>query len=145
MIKIPPFVLMITVSSTLGLLASPSFADTTIKVKESGEGGGTMAITLDPSMVKAGPVVFDVRNEAVSEEHEMVVVKLKSADQQIPFSRKKDKVDERNLTRMGEVEDLKPGADGKIKVTLKPGTYLLLCNIKGHYSAGMRAKLEATP
>lgn len=139
------FALLLAASSALGLAASPSFANTAIKVMESGEGGGAMAITLDPPAAKAGAVTFQVHNDAASEEHEMVVVKLKAADQQIPFNTKKDRVDEKKLKSMGEVSDLKPGADGKLTVNLKAGTYLVLCNIKGHYSAGMHTTLTVAP
>lgn len=133
------------IAAAICLAASQSFAATTIKVSEDGEGGGPMTIKLEPATAKAGPVTFEVHNDAASEEHEMVVVKLKSADQAIPFNKKKDRVDEKKLKSMGEVSDLKPGADGKLTVDLKAGTYLLLCNIKGHYSAGMHATLVVSP
>jgi uncharacterized cupredoxin-like copper-binding protein len=45
---------------------------------------------------------------------------------------------------MGEVAELKPGADGELKAKLVPGSYVLLCNIKGHFQAGMRAMLTVT-
>lgn len=127
------------------MLAGPALADTTIKVTESGEGGEAMSLVLDPPAVKAGPVVFQVKNDAMTEEHEMVVVKLKSADQKIPLNKSKHRVNESKLKSLGEVSDLKPGANGSLKVDLKPGTYLLFCNIKGHYEAGMQAKLTVTP
>lgn len=125
-------------------LAAPAFAATTVKVVEGGEGGGPMTLSVDQPTVKAGDVVFQVHNDAVSEEHEMVLVKLKSPDQHIPVVAAKHRVDEKKLKSLGEVADLKPGADGMLKAKLQPGTYLLLCNIKGHYEAGMHAKLVVT-
>jgi uncharacterized cupredoxin-like copper-binding protein len=145
MSNISRIALVVAASSAFGFLASPSFASTTIKVVESGEGGGAMSIALDPPTAKAGPVTFQVHNDAISEEHEMVVVKLKSPDQKVPFNARKDRVDERKLKSMGEVSDLKPSANGSLNVNLKAGTYLLLCNIKGHYSAGMHAQLVVLP
>ncbi|AVA25346.1 plastocyanin/azurin family copper-binding protein [Rhizobium sp. NXC24] len=132
-------------TTLLALAASPSFADTVVKVIESGEDGGAMAIKLDTTSVKAGLVTFAVHNEAASEEHEMVLVKLKSADEKIPLNKNKDRVEEKKLKSLGEVEDLNPGANGELKADLKPGSYLLLCNIKGHYSAGMHARLTVNP
>lgn len=125
-------------------LSAPAFAATTIKVIEGGEGGGPMTLSLDQPTVKAGDVVFAVHNDAVSEAHEMVLVRLKAANEEVSVIAAKHRVDEKALKSLGEVSDLKPGADGTLKAKLKAGTYLLLCNIKGHYEAGMHAKLTVT-
>jgi uncharacterized cupredoxin-like copper-binding protein len=126
---------------TLILLSSPSLAATTVKVIEGGEEGGPMTLSLDQPSIKAGDVVFSVHNDAMTEEHEMVLVRLKSPTQDIPIVQSKHRIDEKKLNSLGEVSDLKPGADGTLEVKLEPGTYLLFCNIKGHYEAGMHARL----
>ncbi|MBB3545244.1 MULTISPECIES: sulfocyanin-like copper-binding protein [unclassified Rhizobium] len=125
-------------------IASTSWAATTVKVVEGGEGGGPMTLTLDQSTIKAGETVFAVHNDAMTEEHEMVLVKLKTSDQKIPLVKSKHRVDEKQLKSLGEVSDLKPGADGQLKAKLSAGSYLLLCNIKGHFESGMQAKLTVT-
>lgn len=104
-----------------------------------------MTITLDRTTVPAGDVTFKVHNDAMTEEHEMVLIKLKSADQTIPVNAAKHRVDESKLKSLGEVADLKAGKDGQLKVKLAAGEYLLLCNIKGHFEAGMKARLTVTP
>jgi len=38
---------------------------------------------------------------------------------------------------LGEISDLDPLASGALTLTLKPGTYILFCNLPGHYMAGM--------
>lgn len=125
-------------------LATPALAATTVKVTEGGEGGGPMTLTLDQSTIKAGETTFLVHNDAMTEEHEMVLVKLKSPSQMIAVDAAKGRVNEKTLHSMGEVSELKPGADGKLKAKLTPGSYVLLCNIKGHYQAGMHATLTVT-
>jgi uncharacterized cupredoxin-like copper-binding protein len=145
MTKISNLLVASATLSVLLLTAAQSRADTMINVVESGEGGGAMTLTLDQTTVRAGPAVFNVKNDAATEEHEMVVVRLKSADQKIPLNKAKHRVNENKLKSIGEVSGLKPGAAGRLKVDLKPGTYLLICNIKSHYEAGMFAKLVVTP
>jgi uncharacterized cupredoxin-like copper-binding protein len=40
-----------------------------------------------------------------------------------------------------ELEDLEPGQRVIVALPLKAGHYVLLCNLEGHYAAGMRADL----
>jgi uncharacterized cupredoxin-like copper-binding protein len=137
---------VVLAAAVAAFAASPSFAaDTQIKVTETGEGGSAMGLKLEPATVKAGPAVFHVHNDAMTEDHEMIVVKLTTPDAKIPLDAKKHRIDEKKLKSLGEVSDLKPGADGMLKVNLKAGTYLVFCNIKGHYEAGMQNKLTVTP
>ncbi len=125
-------------------LTTPALAADTIKVTESGEGGGPMTLTLDKSSVSPGDTKFLVHNDAMSEEHEMVLVKLKSEDERIEVDKAKGRVDEDKLDSLGEVAELKPGAVGELSAKLTPGSYVLLCNIKGHFQAGMHAMLNVT-
>lgn len=128
----------------LALLSTQALADTTVKVEMVGEGGGAMSYKVDQPSIPAGKVKFMVTNTSMTENHEMVLIKLKSADAAIPLIAAKHRVDEKQLKSMGEVPDVKPGANGELDVTLKPGDYVILCNIKGHYEAGMWSKLTVT-
>ena len=128
------------------LASAPAFAaSSTVMVMANGESNQPMTLTLDKASVPAGDVTFKVHNNAMAEEHEMVLIKLKSANDQIPYNAAKHRVDESKLKSLGEVADLKPGKDGQLKVKLAAGNYLLLCNIKGHFEAGMKANFTVTP
>lgn len=45
----------------------------------------------------------------------------------------------------GEIEEFKPGLTKRITLTLKPGKYVLLCNVPGHYKRGQAISLVVTP
>jgi uncharacterized cupredoxin-like copper-binding protein len=44
----------------------------------------------------------------------------------------------------GEVSELEPGKSGRLTINLKPGKYLLICNVAGHFVAGMWSPFEVT-
>ena len=69
--------------------------------------------------------------------HEMLVVPVSSMSKPLPYNDKDNRVDEESAGDLGEVAELEPGKSGELTIDLKPGLYLLLCNIPGHYAAGM--------
>ena len=125
--------------------AATAATPTVVKVSLTGEADNPMGITLDVAKVKPGLVEFDVTNDAVGTDHEVVLVKLKSASQKIAVDPKKDRIDESKLKSMGEVAGLKPGDKGVLKVKLAAGDYLLLCNHKSHYHMGMFTAFTVAP
>jgi uncharacterized cupredoxin-like copper-binding protein len=44
----------------------------------------------------------------------------------------------------GMIEDMAPGESGKMTVNLKPGSYVLFCNVTGHYAAGQHVRFTVT-
>jgi uncharacterized cupredoxin-like copper-binding protein len=113
------------------------------------------SIKLATTQVKAGKVRFDVTNRG-SIGHEMVVARAASASV-LPLvttagDREVGAVDEEAIAApdtMGEVGELKPGAQTKHTIELSPGTYVLYCNIDtktasgviNHFHKGMTATL----
>lgn len=51
-------------------------------------------------------------------------------------------VDEKKLRVVGEIADVAPGKSKAKTFNLKPGSYVYICNVPGHYSAGMRGALS---
>ena len=135
--------------AALGLLAllaaSAAHADTTIQVKLTGESHEKMGAELSQSTVPAGPTEFVVTNAAAKSGHEAVVIKLAHKGETLTVDPATDRVDEKKLKSLGEVSKLKPGQSGTLKVNLTPGDYMVFCNYKGHYTAGMWAPLTVTP
>jgi uncharacterized cupredoxin-like copper-binding protein len=81
-----------------------------------------------------GKVTFVVKNSA-SMEHELVVIKTnKKASQLASGGRASEK------GSVGEVE-LAGHKTKRLTLNLKKGHYALICNIGGHYMAGMHADL----
>jgi uncharacterized cupredoxin-like copper-binding protein len=84
----------------------------------------------------SGKVSISVTNDGKSP-HELIVIRTDkpAADlgggKQAPES-----------GSIGEVEGVRPGATSRKSFRLKPGHYALICNIPGHYKAGMHADLE---
>lgn len=44
----------------------------------------------------------------------------------------------------GMIEDMAPGQTGHMTLTLKPGRYMLFCNLPGHYAAGQHTMFTVT-
>src|SRR5215469_13365075 len=98
----------------------------------------TMGIAVSTDTVKAGEVTFEVLNSSADTVHEFIVARLKDVNKPLPYLTSDNKVDEDKAdVHLGEVSELDPGKTGALRLDLKPGNYLLYCDIPGHYLAGM--------
>ncbi len=107
-------------------------------------------IITDVSRVKAGKVTFLVQNRG-HEPHELVLLKTDLKAGQLPLNHKKGGINEDGAgTVIDEIEDILPKSKKTLSVTLKPGNYVLLCNMvemeegerEEHYGKGMRIALR---
>ena len=96
-----------------------------------------MGVQVSATTVPAGEVTFNVTNTSKQMVHEMVISPIKDTNTQLPYDKAGEKIDEDAAGHLGEVSELEPGKKGALKITLKPGSYLLYCNIPGHYVLGM--------
>lgn len=106
---------------------------------------GMMALRADHSSVKAGTIHFDVTNWSQSLLHELIIVPVDNPHATLPYDYAKAKVAEDQVKALGDTGDLQPGASYAFDLALAPGTYLLFCNVPGHYAAGMATALTVTP
>jgi uncharacterized cupredoxin-like copper-binding protein len=106
---------------------------------------GMMSVRADKTTAKAGPVTFDVTNWSRSVIHEMLVVAVDSPDAPLPYDFSKQIIPEDQVKALGETDELQPNASKSIELTLAPGNYLLVCNVPGHYAAGMVLPFAVAP
>ena len=75
----------------------------------------------------------------------MIVMFLADPKKPLPYIDAENRVDEDKAGDKGEVSELDPGKSGSLTVDLKAGKYLLICNVPGHYGAGMWAEFTVNP
>lgn len=105
---------------------------------------GPMHVYASTHSVPAGDVTFAVTNASADLVHEMLVVKVDDPSKPLPFNSKDGVVDENLAGSLGEVSELEPGKSGSLSLNLKPGTYVLFCNLAGHFIAGMWTLITVT-
>ncbi len=132
-----------TIDTTTGAPATTS-AGTKVNV-QLGEDGAKFFITLDKDTVPAGETTFVIDNVG-SMHHEMAIFKTDLPADKLPLT-DEGKVDEEKAGLLAEAVYNKPlrgDEDHRIRdgrgvnytINLKPGKYVLLCNLTGHYKAG---------
>jgi uncharacterized cupredoxin-like copper-binding protein len=104
----------------------------------------TMGMKLSSASATAGVVTFKVTNTSTDTIHEMIVMYMADPTKQLPYIANENQVDEDKAGDKGEVSELDPGESGSLTVNLKPGKYLLICNVPGHFAAGMWTEFEVT-
>jgi hypothetical protein len=89
-----------------------------------------------PQRLPAGEVNLSVTNHG-PDAHELIVVRERG--QQLPIRSDGITVNEEKITsdEAGALEPADPGVR-RLKLHLRPGTYVFFCNMAGHYKAGMR-------
>ncbi len=142
--------------------ATSAFADATVKVELWDKGGvagmsknmgmgmgmgadmmkAVMGVKLDQTSVPAGKVTFEVVNASKEAMHEAIFAPVASKDVVLPYNAGTNRVDEDAAGSLGEVADLAAGKSGTLTLDLKPGLYVVYCNIEGHFMAGMWTVLE---
>lgn len=98
-----------------------------------------MGITPSMTEVPAGEVTFQAVNDSKNFVPETVLAEVTDTNAELPYLVDEQKVDEDAAGHLGEVAELDPGQSGALTLTMRPGTYILYCNIPGHYVLGMWA------
>ena len=123
-----------TAACSSGSGSSASSGSETVKV-----GLSEYRISPDLQSVKSGKVTFDVANDG-DQVHEMVLIKTDAAPGDLPMQ----KGEASEAGSVGEVSELDAGASGTLTIHLAPGRYVMICNVPGHYVAGMHTEFTVS-
>jgi uncharacterized cupredoxin-like copper-binding protein len=99
------------------------------------------AISVATSSAAPGSITFDARNDGTAT-HELYVFRTDLAPDALPVEDGQVREDADGVEFIAEVEDIAPGTTKPLTVDLDAGSYVLLCNLPGHYQSGMRAAFD---
>jgi uncharacterized cupredoxin-like copper-binding protein len=107
-----------------------------------------MSISLSTATAPAGKVTFAVTNEGPSV-HEFVVLKSSTQAADFPIASFEGEAnrfneDAKGITNVGEAGEVQPGATKDLTLKLAAGHYAIVCNLPGHYGAGMHQDFQVT-
>lgn len=91
------------------------------------------------SRVPAGKVTFVVTNTG-EVKHDLVVLRTNLAPSKLPMGGAEAK----EVGLVGKTPVFGPMQTRKLALTLKAGRYVLICNVPGHYMAGMRVAFRVS-
>ena len=140
------------IAVTAALAACASSSGSSASAGGGGADGGTTVdvtltefeVMMSSTDLPAGEVTFNVTNDGTVV-HEFVVFQTDLPEDQLPEASDEPEVneDDPQLTSMGEVEDVEPGATKSFSATLEAGTYVGICNVETHYDSGMHVHFTA--
>ncbi len=110
---------------------TPAGAATTVDV-----GLEEFAVNPAQDAAGAGTLTFSVVNDGTIV-HNFRVIKTDLAPDALPTANAQ--ADESQLDVVASIPEFNAGEMEEVSVDLDPGSYVLICNIAGHYDLGMRA------
>ncbi len=116
-------------------------ATATTTATEAADGGtqlsvslGEWAVTPEVDAIDAGQVTFTIANEG-TQPHDFVIIRSDEAPDALPVEA--GAVLEDAVDLVTEIGPFPVGTTERLTVELAAGSYLLICNIAGHYQLGM--------
>ena len=96
------------------------------------------AVSPSTAELAAGETKIGIRNRG-SQPHDLILIRTDLPPDKLPYDASRAKAREDGT--VGKTAELRAGASSLMTVNLEPGRYLLICNVAGHYSLGMRTAL----
>ncbi len=99
---------------------------------------GLQEFSVNPAqdIADAGTLTFTVSNNG-TEDHTFLVIKTDLEPDALPTAA--NQVDEAQLDVRVSIPEFAAGPTPQVSVDLEAGSYVLICNVPGHYDLGMRA------
>lgn len=116
-------------ATTAGAAASSRSAASSVRVRLV-----EFRVILSIASAPAGKVTFVVAN-AGKIAHDFVVLRTNLAPGKLPVAGNVAK----EVGRQGKIPIFGPRQTRRLALTLRPGKYVLICNVAGHYKLGMFA------
>jgi len=121
-----------------GAQAAPLAQATTVQVQLQ-----QFSVTANPDSAPAGDVDF-VASNIGSINHEFVIIKTDLAPGALPVVGGQMDESGAGVQVIDEIEPFAPGTQQTRTVNLATGAYVFICNLPGHYEAGMRTGFTVT-
>jgi uncharacterized cupredoxin-like copper-binding protein len=102
------------------------------------------SVTVDAESAPAGSTTFSVANSGAGE-HQFVVIRTDESESDLPLTPDSVRVDEAAVEVVNKIEGIPVGQTQEVTVDLPAGAYVFICNVPGHYEAGMHVAFTATP
>lgn len=99
------------------------------------------SVTASSNTTAAGATTFQVANVGAIA-HELVVIRTDLAADALPVTG--DTVDLSALDVVADSDEFAAGTGGTVTADLLEGSYVLICNVPGHYGLGMRTALTVS-
>ena len=93
------------------------------------------AVNPAQNTVDAGTLTFSVSNDG-TEDHSFRVIETDLAPDALPTAA--SRVDEARVIIVANIQQFAAGETQEVSVDLAAGSYVLICNVPGHYDLGMR-------
>jgi uncharacterized cupredoxin-like copper-binding protein len=126
-----------------GTAATPAATKTPSAQAGATASGGRLAVSMAdfkfvPATVTAdaGKLRVTAKNDG-RVEHEFVLLRTDASPDSIPLEGNAASESD----SVGEIAEQQPGETGTHTFTVKPGKYVFICNVDGHYKLGMRGSL----
>lgn len=110
---------------------------------------GGVEVRLDEYVVEvrpelpSGETMFSARNVGRIE-HELLVLRTDLDPDDLPVEDGEAQTGAGGIEVLDRTDRIQPGAQASLTVRLRPGPYVIICNIPGHYQSGMRTGVQVS-